>query len=660
MMKRIFMGMACVMTVVSLFAQALPQKVQGRPEHRNTDMYKVQVGGAKAQLPQEKSQFSLPSNDLRAEAELTDMSKKQLEKFQTVAYKAPQAGETKAFYWKPEGTYFLGVSRNGDFNYKGIIGVWVDENTPTWIFQGRSENYTSLLYKTYISHRLPDNYFTDPVTGNWHDTLVTNIRGSVQTTYSYDMPFLTVEGEQKDTFVLNATHKNPAMVELDRNYMPPLTLAGAECPYPKHQDFMWPMTNALTQDCNLGQLTLSKPYSVQPLQYFMGTTDVTVEENGTEKTIIPDGILVAFEKPQSILYVKDITLQLEAYNVTAGKAAVKAPEMADTDTLWLTVENQMGAIIAESYATKDNLTPVMSGRNVVSAMLQFNFLNDTTVYGEQLSVGFNVNEPFKVRVTGMSKCAGDFSVVVANAPYGTNTYVVANDNQTYQYAEVEPMLMLNGLFPTLLDAYTDVNDTLVLSPVEMADGSFKNVAIYSQFADIDNLVPAVYSYCYPVDTVKQVSNWVYTAPDWITWGFSDADWQGEDYSDIITVYFFADNLPEGQEFRDGTVTISFCGRAKSYYVYQGKKPADQAAGGMTDLSNSLANEVKISSFNNAFALTYPAEFKQVEVYTVSGAKVSTHQLSNDGSMMIDNSSLSNGVYIFRFVGEADAVVRAMK
>ena len=658
-MKRIFMVMTCAMAVVSLFAQALPQKVEGRPEHRNSDMYKIQVG-AKQQLSQEADKVTMPINNRRAAAELTDISKKALKRFSSVAYQAPEAGATKAFYWKPEGTYFLGVSRKGDYAYRGIIGVWVDEDVPAWVFQGRSENYTSLLYKTYISHRLPDNYFTDPVTGNWHDTLVTNVRGSVQTTYSYDMPLLTVEGAQKDTFVLNSPHKSAAMLELERNYMPPLTLAGAECPYPRHEDFMWPMTNAMTVDCNAGELVLSKPYSVEPLQYFMGTTDVTVDDNGTSKTIVPDGILVAYEKPQSLLYVKDITLQLEAYGVTAGKVTNEKPFMADTDTLWLTVENQMGAKIAESYATKANLTPVVVDRDTVSAMLQFNFLSDTTIYGEQLSVGFNVKEAFKVRITGMSKCAGDFSVVVANAPYGTNTYVVTKTAELVQYADVEPLLMLNGLYPTMLDAYTDVKDTLVLSKIEMADGEFKNVAIYSEYADMYDLVPAVYSYCYPLDTLKQVSNWVYKAPDWLTWGFSDADWDGEEYSDIITVYFFAEDLPEGQEFRDGTVTISFCGRAKSYYVYQGKKPADQGVGGMTDLSNSLAQEVKVSAFNNAFALTYPEEFNQVEIYTVSGAKVSTHQLPMEGTMMIDNTNLTNGMYIFRFVGTTSAVVRAMK
>lgn len=655
-MKRVVMAVTCAMAAVTVFAQVLPQKVQEVPEHKNKELYRIQYNSN--QLHQKSVDLISEINENRAADAVTERTKKALVRYANVGYETPQSDEIKAFYWKPEGSFFMGTSRQGHNNYQGVVGAWLDEDLRAWVFQGRSENYTDLLYKTYLSHRLPDNYYTDPVTGNWHDSLVMTVRGSVQTTYSYDMPFLTVENEQgKDTFVLSSSHKNAAMLEFDRNYMPPLTLAGGPCPYPGHEDGMWPMTNAMTLDCNEGNLILGTPYSVQPLQYFIGTTDVTVEE----ETITPDGMIVAYEKPQTMLYVKDITLQLEAYKVAAnGKSQSKAPALAEGDTLWLTVESKMGAEIAKSYATKADLFPVVNQKDTIYAMLQFNFLGDSTAYGEQLSVGFSVDEPFQVKVTGMSKCQGDFSVVVANALYGTNAYVLTNTGETVQYAQVEPYVMLNGIYPTFIDGYTDVKDTLKIAKMEMADGTFMNAAIYEEYAEYYTLVPALYSYSYPIDTLVQKSNWTFEGPNWITWGFNDADWDGEEYSDIITLYFFAEELPEGQSFREGTVKVSHCGRVKSYYVYQGTKPADQEVGNMTGLQNNLEEQVRISTIENAFSLSYPAEFNKVEVYTIAGSKVSTIELPMSGSMLMDNSTLANGIYIFRFMGEAETVIRALK
>ena len=659
-MKKVVMVVACALAVSQVFAQVLPKKVQANPEHKNTELYKFQYS-SKGQLQQDAVEVR-PNIDNRATEDMSVKSRKQLVRHANASYATPKATGIKAFYWKPEGSFFLGVSRQGQYQYVGITGAWLDEEELAWVFQGRSENYTDLLYKTYISHRLPDNYFTDPVTGNWHDTLVATVRGDVSSTYSYDMPFLTVNnGQERDTFVLSSNHKNPLMTELsNREFFPPMTLAGADCPYKGHEDKMWPMTNAMSVDCNHGNLVLSAPYNTQPLEYFIGTTDVTVTENGASTTVVPDGLEVAYEQPQAALYVKDITLQLEAYEMKNGKATVVAPTMADKDTLWITVESTMGAKIAESYATKADLTQVTSGTRRF-AMLQFNFASDTTVYGEQRSIGFNVNEAFNVKITGMSKCEGNFSVVVANAPYGSNTFVLTASDEKLQYADVEAYVMLNGLYPTMIDGYTDVSDTLVIKELEMADGIFENAAIYAEFvADNYTLVPAVYSYVYPVDTLKQVSNWQFDAPDWLTWGFSDADWDGEEYSDIITIYFFAEDLPAGVAFREGRVSVSFKGLSKSYYVYQGTKPAELGAGNMTGLQNSLAADIRIATLDNAFALAYPADFNQVEVYTVSGAKVATYELSEEGSMTIDNAAMSNGVYIFRFMGASQAVVRAMK
>ena len=332
--------------------------------------------------------------------------------------------------------------------------------------------------------------------------------------------------------------------------------------------------------------------------------------------------------------------------------------MGEKDTLWLVVETEAGVEIVKSFATKDNLS-LKRGKG---AILTFDFITKSTEYGEILSRGFVVNEPFKVRVTGLSKCTGDFKIVTALAPYGSNTSVLVKDEaEPFKYAEFEPYLMLNGIFPTLFDAYVNVEDTLQVIDMEMGDGSIRNVAAFDETQTAAGYVPALYSYFYPVDTLKQVTNITFQGPEWITWGYDDTDWAGETYSDMIYLYFFAEELPEGVTFREGNITLSSFGKSKTYYVYQGVKPEGQQIGdGTTDLEESNVQPVKVYSLNGQFNLTYPNVYTAVEVYAVNGNKVASYNLPENGSFSIDNSSLANGVYLIRMIGQTSEVLKVVK
>lgn len=659
MTKKIFSLLLVSFATCAVMAQ-LPQRVEGNPNQRNDELMRFAPMEKQTAIPARELQDNI-SRLMERNPLVDELSKTSLREVAFPVYKTPSANdETKAFYWKPAGTYFIGVDHELGNTFQGIVGTWLDKDVKTWTFQGGSTNYKDISFQTYFSGMMPDAYYTDKNAGTWNDTLVAQMRGSEDSFISYDMPYLMVaNGNVRDTFTLCADSKDYSLIKRQEaigKIGVAATMAGAT--YSGHADYgyTWPLTNALTLDCELKNL-VQNVYSVEPLQYFLGTTEVTVEG----ETIHPDGFVTAYEKPQSELYVRDITLWLEASKqVTEGdeaKAIYKDPVVADNDTLWLVVETEAGVEIAKSFATKDNL---MLQTNK-GAILTFDFIAKSTEYGEVLSRGFVVDEAFKVRVTGLSKCTGDFKIVTAYAPYGSNTSVlVEGEAEPVQYAEFEPYLMLNGIFPTLFDAYVNVEDTLQIIEIEMGDGSVRNVAAFDETQTAAGYVPALYSYFYPVDTLKQVSNITFQGPEWITWGYDDSDWDGKTYSDMIYFYFFADELPEGVEFREGNITLSSYGKSKTYYVYQGVKPVEQPIDGTTDLGESNVMATKVYSSNGQFNLVYADVYSAVEVYAVNGNKVAAYNLPEGGSFSIDNSSLANGVYLIRMIGQTSEVLKVVK
>lgn len=656
MTKKIFSLLLVSFATCAVMAQ-LPQRVEGNPDQRNDELMRFAPMEKQSAAPAGELQDNI-SRLMERNPLVDELSKVSLSEVAFPVYKTPSANdETKAFYWKPAGTYFIGIDHGLGNTFQGIVGTWLDKDIKAWTFQGGSTNYKDISFQTYFSGMMPDAYYTDKNAGTWNDTLVAQMRGSEVSFISYDMPYLMVaNGNVRDTFTLCADSKDYSLIKRQEaigKIGVAATMAGA--PYTGHAnyDYTWPMTNALTLDCELGNL-VQNVYSVEPLEYFIGTTDVTVEGNA----ITPDGFVTAYEKPQTELYVRDITLWLEASQVNEGKATYKDPVMGEKDTLWLVVETEAGAEIVKSFATKENL---MLKANK-GAILTFDFITKSTEYGEILSRGFVVNEPFKVRVTGLSKCTGDFKIVTALAPYGSNTSVLVKDEaEPVKYAEFEPYLMLNGIFPTLFDAYVNVEDTLQVIDMEMGDGSTRNVAAFDETQTAAGYVPALYSYFYPVDTLKQVTNITFQGPEWITWGYDDTDWAGETYSDMIYLYFFAEELPEGVTFREGNITLSSFGKSKTYYVYQGVKPEGQQIGdGTTDLEESNVQPVKVYSLNGQFNLTYPNVYTAVEVYAVNGNKVASYNLPENGSFSIDNSSLANGVYLIHMIGQTSEVLKVVK
>lgn len=645
MKKKILSLLGVSMVAVSLMAQ-LPQRVEGNPEQRNEELLRVtplSVGERAANTQWPENVQMMDTRSRRA----TEKSKMSLTSVTYPTYKTPSS-ELKAFYWKPEGTYFIGIDQTLTNVLAGIVGSWL--NVEEWVFQGGSSNYSDIEYETYIASLMKEYYYTDPATGNWHDSIVAVYRGAVNSWYSYDMPLLTVtNGDESDAFALCAESTDNSIV--DEGVA--ATIAGVL--YPNRTDYMWPLTNAMSVDCKEGSLIMEGINPEDSAQYMLGTTPVTVDSEEGPVTVTPDGFVISYEAPQSTLYVKDISLWLDSYD---ENYKVANPVIGDNDTLYLTIEDEAGAVLFSTTATKDNLSTTTGKKG---GLLTFYLKGYETEYGELVSEGVVLDEAFKVRVTGISKCEGDFSVVTAYAPYGSNTVMILDDGTLKQYAALEPFLMLNGIFPTVYDAYINVEDTLQIITMEMGDGTISNVAAFDETQQAAGYVPAIMSYFYPIDTLKQVTNISFQGPEWITWGFDDSDWAGETYTDMIYLYFFADELPEGVDFREGTITLSSFGKTKTYYVYQGEKPVEQQIGdGTTDLEESNVQPVKVYSLNGQFNLTYPDVYNAVEVYAVNGNKIASYSLPENGSFSIDNSSLANGVYLIRMIGETSEVLKVVK
>ena len=111
MTKKIFSLLLVSFATCAVMAQ-LPQRVEGNPDQRNDESMRF--------APMEK-QSAAPAGELKDNFSrlmernplVDELSKVSLHEVAFPVYKTPSANdETKAFYWKPEGTYFIGIDHN--------------------------------------------------------------------------------------------------------------------------------------------------------------------------------------------------------------------------------------------------------------------------------------------------------------------------------------------------------------------------------------------------------------------------------------------------------------------------------------------------------------------------------------------------------------------
>lgn len=117
-----------------------------------------------------------------------------------------------------------------------------------------------------------------------------------------------------------------------------------------------------------------------------------------------------------------------------------------------------------------------------------------------------------------------------------------------------------------------------------------------------------------------------------------------------------DFLTEG---RRATLTLTDnYGFSRKVVVYQGDHEAADKALGIAEANAS--GTVSAVYADGAFELAYPADYKTVNVYGVSGRLVGNYILEADGSDRIPAAGLQEGVYLLQFTGKDSRTVKVRK
>lgn len=450
---------------------------------------------------------------------------------------APKATEENAGYLNPEGTLFTGINEKGQKAAPAVIGAFAND-LDCWVWRNTATaGYKSVKYLTPLSDKYPsyvenELYFVD-AQGNFCDSIMA--RGGWQDAYAMgdagDAGYLWQQATPLQTVNYASGSKNFMLLTKSKLAgVSSCPIAAGGLPSGKTADGLWPLTNAVQASYEGDEVALIANQDENLVQYIVGSSPVVVEGD----TIYPTKIITTYDKPQRKLYVKNITLAIGADGFSMLK-----PETHDTikvGTLTLNVIGENGNVIATSTATSDNFSnlSVKPGR-----LLTFAFQNVTT-YGEVLSEGFTVDEPFTVEIEGLTKDChfGIYSAV--SSVYESKTTTLYEDGE-YRNLAYDPYIMLNGIYPTL-ESYQENRggevmrgDTIDIAFNKVNSSVYKYAASFEKFGGTgDSEFDFVATFA-PYQTDTRRWNYEITRPDYIVMS-CDYEYNLGDDEDPITVW----------------------------------------------------------------------------------------------------------------------------
>ena len=579
------------------------------------------------------------------------------------------ASELRALYWKPEGTMFIGLDRNAYLEgfYGGIVGAWRN-GIESWVFPNYSTGADSVSYANVYTNLDPEFAalaFQTNENGDLVDIYTPLSRTIPMSVGSICMPRqIATAGGVADTFALSSPTKDFLQLQTTSgesfSVIPAMLVAGA--PY-DYYDGMWPLTHVPIFDCNMGGMVYPiMNASESGVEYILGSTSVTVPiEENRDTTLHVIGYQTAYEKPQSELYVKSVSLWLTAYDLQGSSLVEVNPVLNSTDTLFVSVLDKEGNVLINSSATGTDLVDCSAIENSQGGSMLTFPLQERNSLGMVLSEGVTLNDEFSVMVWWKVHEDANFAVQTVMSPYVQQTVAMDERGLGWTYAAAEPLMMLNGVYNTFEYAFSDltIGGTPTDEPVnelvfeEVSDGVWE--AYYDERSgNLAGRFPLVYSSFYPMDTLTMVDHYTLSGPEWVTnWVYDDTYWNNSELKmyDIIGFTFRAEPLPAGMSGREGDVTISCYGKSMTFHVTQGNP---------SGIAETKVNTTKLFSTSDAFNFTYTDDFTSVDVYNVNGQKVSTYALPQTGTFSIAKAGLADGVYMFRMNGKTTEVLRAVK
>lgn len=378
--------------------------------------------------------------------------------------------ENNAGYLNPEGTLFCGMDEAGRgkfFTMGAVVGAWACD-LPCWTWRNTSTgDVKSVSYQTWLSAAYPsytaEELYSIDAAGNFNDSIVA--RGGWQEFmqmgadgddgYLYwqnAVPIQTVtfrDGSVKTYTMLN---KNGFPSAGSKSSPGNLSFAAGGLPSGQSTDGLWPLTNAvnMTKLHTWFELIAERDDDGYP-HYFFGSDSAVVRVDSVGGHAVytrtaPVKLITRYDKPQRMLYVKNVTLALSADGYNAFRR-----DTLKLKGLHLTVRDNKGGIIAESDATMDNTSSLSYKAGV---LLTFDFQHKSA-YGELLHEGFTVDEAFAIELTGFD-AADRWGIYSApSSVHASKSSILYEDGQT-RGVDYDPYIMLNGIYPTF-ELYSGVN-----------------------------------------------------------------------------------------------------------------------------------------------------------------------------------------------------------
>jgi hypothetical protein len=242
------------------------------------------------------------------------------------------------------------------------------------------------------------------------------------------------------------------------------------------------------------------------VSYLFGTSEYTVDsvavpkydmtgDSMTYTRVKPVELLVHYDKPQTPLYVKNITMAIGSY----------IPEDLSVNTMDIEVRTENGKLIATSSASMWDMTD-MSYKP--GKLLTFRF-QKFSEYGELLDEGFLVDEAFKIKITGFAP-EYNFGIYAAQCYVHATKAEMVYEGGLISGIEYEPYIMLNGIYPTLEDYYRSyeietgqVGDTIPVNMISYNADGYQYTAAYAKWGT-SNTEFAFYSTFMPYDSISRL------------------------------------------------------------------------------------------------------------------------------------------------------------
>ena len=141
--------------------------------------------------------------------------------------------------------------------------------------------------------------------------------------------------------------------------------------------------------------------------------------------------------------------------------------------------------------------------------------------------------------------------------------------------------------------------------------------------------------------------WEYELPDWIS---DDIKFDEEKWD--IKWTLTAKPLPNNLSGRTAYIKVSIPGSDFTIVVTQGNETANSAPAQMF--------KSKVINTGNSFELSYPAgQFSAVSIINMAGQQVANYSLPSTGTFSVPVSSLAKGVYLVRFYGKSNEVIKVI-